>query len=334
MILHEMQSRDLHSHERTPGYVGVLLASLTLFAPFGCASKSGEAKSEPQSAPAQAAVATGDATAPKGPAMWVARDQDTTVYLFGTVHILPPEVEWKTPAITAAFESADAVYFEADVSSAKATIETTALLPKLGMYQDGETLSASLDPEAKKELDEALAIVGAPLAMLDPMKPWLASMTLEQLHIMRRGYDPESGVEVVLSEEASAAGKPLRFLETAKFQLELFASLPEDDQMKMLVSTAESIEDDPDMLDELVEAWAGGDVERIAEMLSDPDAVGSEHVLEVLLTQRNANWVEQIQTLMAEESGVFFIAVGAGHLAGEEGVPAMLRTEGVEVTGP
>ncbi|MCI4645535.1 MAG: TraB/GumN family protein [Hyphomonadaceae bacterium] len=268
------------------------------------------------------------------PPVWSLSDEDTTVYLFGTVHILKPETAWQTQALLEALEGADAIYFEADVASEDATANMARLVPQLGMMPSGEKLSDLLDADELKEVEEAAALVGVPVAALDPMKPWLATVQMSVMALQKQGYSPDSGVETVLTDLAEAEGLELRFLESAEEQLRFFADLPMEDQVEFLVVSAQQIEDDPTMLDELVEEWAEGDVDDLAHLMAEPDVMGSEAVYDSLIVTRNANWTGQIKDLMAAEAGSFVIAVGAAHLAGEDSVIAMLRADGLEVEGP
>lgn len=268
------------------------------------------------------------------PPVWSVSDEDTTIYFFGTVHILKPETEWKTDALIQAFDSADAVYFEADVASAEATANMARLVPQLGMLPSGEKLTALLDEDELKEVEEAAALVGMPVAALDPLQPWLATVQLSAMALQKQGYSPDSGVETVLTELAETEGLELRFLETAEEQLRFFADLPIEDQVEFLVVSAQQIEDEPTMLDDLVREWAEGDVDDLAHLMAEPDVMGSEAVYDSLIVARNTNWTRQIKMLMEDEAGSFFIAVGAAHLAGEDSVIAMLRADGYAVEGP
>ncbi len=270
---------------------------------------------------------------PGTPALWTLSDEDTTIYIFGTVHLLKPELEWRTPEFDAALASIDTLYTEADVLSPDAQAEAQTLVMDLGMLDGGETLTAILDDAEEKEVMEALDIVGLPMAALDPMEPWMASMTLNQVAVMQQGYTPGAGVESVLIGEAQAAGKELAYFETIEEQLNFFANLPDEDQVDFLVAIAELIEDEPDVLDRLVAEWAEGDVQGLGDMMADPGAFGSQRVYDVLLVERNRNWIPQIEAIL-EEPGTVMVAVGAGHLAGDDSVIAMLRDKGYEVTGP
>ena len=270
---------------------------------------------------------------PGTPALWTLSDEDTTIYIFGTVHLLKPELEWRTPEFDAALASIDTLYTEADVLSPAAQAEGQKLVMDLGMLDGGETLTAILDDADEKEVKEALDILGLPMAALDPMEPWMASITLSQVAVMQQGYAPGAGVESVLIGEAEAAGKELAYFETIEEQLNFFANLPDEDQVDFLVASAEAIENEPDMLDRLVAEWAEGDVQGLGEMMADPGAFGSQTVYDVLLVERNRNWIPQIEAIL-EEPGTVMVAVGAGHLAGDDSLITMLRDKGYEVTGP
>lgn len=315
-----------------PTLAGGLLLALAACQP---ASTPEEATTPAPTAASEAASTPVTGPAPLGvPALWRVADEDTVLHLFGTVHILRPETEWRSEAFEGVFEAADAVYFEADVLSDEAQLQMAALLPQLGVFNDGTRLSDLLEPEEAREVREALEIVGVPQAAIEPLKPWLATVQLSVLALQQQGYEPDSGVESVLTADALEAGKELRFLETGEQQLRFFADMPLEDQVDFLVASAEQIEDDPELLDRLVAEWAEGDVTAIGTIMAEPDAMGSELVYDVLIVERNANWTRAIETLMAEEAGTFLMAVGAGHLAGEDSVVEMLRARGYEVTGP
>jgi len=301
-------------------------------APPSPSSSAASNEAAPQPEAGDRAPATGPGEG--APAVWTLSDEDTTVHLFGTVHILKPETVWRTPGFNEIFEAADAVYFEADVSSPQAAQAMAGLVPELGIYSDGTRLSDVLDAEEEREVEEAMDHIGVPMSAIEPMKPWLATVQLSVQALVKQGYKPDSGVETVLTEAAKDTGKPLRFLETGEEQLRFFADMPQEDQVEFLVASAVQIEENPQLLDTLVAEWAEGDVEAIGQIMSEPEVMGSEHVYDVLIVERNEDWTDQIETLMEDEAGTFLIAVGAGHLAGEDSVVEMLRARGYEVEGP
>jgi len=303
----------------------------------GCGNKQDQNAATPNAANAPNAAektvaAKTDNSFAKEPALWMVKDEDTVVYLFGTVHLLKPETKWQNPRFEAAFAASDAIYQEADVTSDEATQGMMKILPGLAMYSDGRKLSDVLDDEEEREVKEAADIVGVPMAGLEGMQPWFAGLSLMQVQIMKQGYKPDSGVETVINAMATDSGKDIRYFETAAQQLQLLGGLPEDSQIEFLVQGAIAIEDDPDMLNRLVADWAEGDVASIGEIMSGVDDWGDQTVYETLLVNRNKDWAVQITDLMDDEAGTFFVAVGAGHLAGEDSLVALLRANGETVT--
>ena len=303
-------------------FSAALAATLLL---TGCGNKKDESKSADTVVPANIAIERVDNGGAKEPALWIVTDEDTTVYLFGTVHLLKPEMKWENERFNTAFAASDAVYQEADVTSDEAMQAMMKVLPGLAMYSDGQRLSDVLDDEEEREVQEAADIVGVPMAGLEGMQPWFAGLNLMQRQIMKQGYKSDSGVEMVISAKAKESGKEMRYFETASQQIQFLGGLPEDSQVEFLVQGAIAIEDDPNMLDRLVADWGEGDVESIGEMMSGVDDWGDQTVYETLLVNRNEDWAVQITDLMDDEAGTFFVAVGAGHLAGEDSLVEILR---------
>lgn len=274
-------------------------------------------------APAAAAVqATGS-----GPALWVIRDEDSTLYLFGTVHVLRPATLWRWAVVDDAFDSADRLVLE--VSNPDDQAAMMPLIQQHGMSPD-RPLSRLLNAEERSKLDAAAQTMGASGAALDPMRPWLAALTLSVAPMIKAGYDPQSGVELVLKGRAAAAGKEIGGLETIDEQIRILAGFPEEAQLDFLRSTLEDFETAATELDGMVEAWANGDVRAIDRIGVQPMRRENRAVYDALLVRRNANWADQIETML-EGSGTVFIAVGAAHLAGRDSVQTMLDRRGVEV---
>jgi uncharacterized protein YbaP (TraB family) len=169
---------------------------------------------------------------------------------------------------------------------------------------------------------------------MNAYEPWMASVNLGVMQLMKDGFDPSSGVEEVIGAEAAADGKSFGYLETISQQADAFDLMPEDEQITMLYETALMLGESTQMLDVLVGEWADGDVAGIASLVASPDGVGfTDAAYEALLTDRNKKWVPQIEDML-DEPGTTFIAVGAGHLAGPDSVVKMLRDKGYEITGP
>lgn len=282
------------------------------------------AASAQEVAPAPAAPAA-EATA--GPALWKVADEDTTIYLFGTVHALPESADWMRGPIAEALASSDTLVTEIkDSEMSDPQMQQTMMA--LGMLPEGTTLRSKLDVDQTATYEAALAKFGIPAEAFDRFKPWMAGITLSVLPIMQAGYTQESGVEKRIEEEAGP-DKPREALETAASQIAVFDTLPQEAQVAFLMSAAEMIDDIVPMMDQMVAEWLAGDADGLAEMMNR--GITDPQLAEALLYKRNRNWVEWIESRM-DAPGTVFMAVGAGHLAGENSVQDYLEQEGVTVT--
>ena len=147
------------------------------------------------------AVAQSEAEAP---AIWAMSDEDSTVYLLGTVHILHPDLDWRTPYLDTVLEEVEQVWFEADTLSPEANAQMTTLIPQLGLNTTDTPMTQRLSDEANADLATFAGRLGANpdqlRAALDPYQPWIATIQLAVLQMQAAGYDPASGVEVVLDQ--------------------------------------------------------------------------------------------------------------------------------------
>lgn len=267
------------------------------------------------------------------PAVWtIEKPNGHTIALFGTVHILPQGTLWRSDPFTQAFSKADIVVLETPIAD-MATPELTEYLQQSMMNPPGVTLSTLLKPDEKAIVERAAALVGTPFEALEPMRPWFVAVQMTLGFAMKQGFDLMSGVDRAIEGDAKAAGKTLGYFETAREQLDIFITLPKDQEIAFLVLGSQELLGDPHELDDLVHAWATGDQAAIDKIMNGafdqmPELIGK------LLTDRNARWVEKISTDFMADDKNYLIAVGAGHLAGEKGVPAMLRAKGIAVSGP
>lgn len=280
-----------------------------------------------QAAPAPAAAAAAAPIQGEGPALWVIKDADSTLYLFGSVHVLRPTTGWASPRVNAAFDSASDVWFEITNPEDQA-----AMMPLIQQYglSPQTPLSTRLTPEEVGQLDAAAKTIGASAAQLDPLKPWLAALSLSVAPLVKAGYDPQSGVELALKARAQAAGKSLHGFETLEKQVGMLATLPDDVQLEFLRETLKDFDQAVEMLDSMVEAWAKGDVEGLDRIVVEEMKADAPELYKVLLVDRNTDWADQIQTLL-QGSGTAFIAVGAAHLTGDDSVQSILQSRGVAV---
>ncbi|MEO1475632.1 MAG: TraB/GumN family protein [Pseudomonadota bacterium] len=271
------------------------------------------------------------------PAMWTMSDDDTTINIIGTVHLLPPDTEWQTERIIDAFEAADTVCFELDAVGR--ALEVTGLSFRRGLMPSGERLTDYLNKDEISDLKELAAELGIPFPSLNVMQPWFAGLTVEQYIAAKAGF--AEGVEFTLYLEVLSEGKNLCELETVEEQLGGLSGLSLKEQFAFMRASQAEYEDlkVEDLVseyvaefDNMVADWLAGDVEAIGEIVT-VEEFGSEAYYNALLLDRNKNWIPRIEALL-EGEGNIFIAVGAAHLAGPDSVIKMLRDKGYAIEGP
>lgn len=274
-----------------------------------------------------AACGTTSAAAPARPALWKVSDPDTTIYLFGTIHVLPKDIVWRTPAFDAALKSADELVLEIadqnDKAAAAQTFRTLALSPNLPPLLD------RVPADKRATLQAMIGKAGLKPQMLDPLETWAAAVTLGAALYAGVGLTADNGVERALSGTAEEAAKPTIGLETTAQQLGYFDKLPEAAQRELLVSVVDDSKNMAAEFEKMVSAWRRGDVDAIAATFDD-ELRKSPELASVLLDQRNANWTEWLKGRLAKP-GTAFVAVGAGHLAGKGSVIERLRAAGMKV---
>ena len=262
---------------------------------------------------------------PEGPALWKVSDEDTTIYLFGTVHVLPKELQWYDAEIDAALNSSDTVVTEIRMDPASEAA-MGQLAQSRGVFRDGTTLRSLLSDEQKVSYEAALAGLGAPPQAFDPMKPWLAGLTLSLVPLMQQGYDPNSGVDKVILSKAGDRAQDA--LETAEFQIGIFDGLPQEAQVDFMMEAVEGMPSVKETIDAMVAEWVEGDPDGLAAVMNAD--LSDEVLAESLLYSRNVTWAEWIERRLDSTPGTVFIAVGAGHLAGDKSVQANLFKRGIE----
>ncbi len=276
-------------------------------------------------APKAAVDAAAPATIPADPALWLAEDADTKIYLFGTVHLLKPGLRWFDGAVKSAWDSSDTAVFE--VLPGDDPAETVAIFQRLGTDTSGTRLRDRLEGADRTQYESAMTSLGIPSPIFDSFEPWLATVNLSLMSFAKAGFDPNNGVEQVLQTKAKAAGKQMIGLETVEQQLGFLDGLPMTSQVQWLNETVDTLPEAEAALDEMVGDWAGGDPEKLADLLNE--GMSDPELRATMLTRRNANWAKWIDQRLATP-GTVFLAVGSGHLAGADSVQDQLKQYDVE----
>ncbi|QMW24230.1 TraB/GumN family protein [Sandaracinobacteroides saxicola] len=264
------------------------------------------------------------AQTPLAPALWVIRDADTTITLFGSIHTLPVGIRWQKPAIMRAFDAADTLVLEAVIPD-----NPLAMLPTIMRLarKDAVVPLGNRVPENRRaELNAAVERLRP--GPLDAYDSWYAALEIASTDSERRGVSARNGVEAVLTARARARGMPVTGLESFEQQLGFFDSLPETDQVKLLLAALDDLPDADRRSRALVDDWLNGRIDSLATALND-EFDGSPSLRMILLNDRNARWASWIAARMAQP-GKVFIAVGAGHMAGPDSLLDKLRSLRIE----
>jgi uncharacterized protein YbaP (TraB family) len=275
-----------------------------------------------------ASPAQARAPAAAHPALWAVSDADTTVYLFGTIHLLPRNYRWQTPALQQAVDGSQQLMVETIVDE-KNPHEILSALSSLGFSKGLPPILDRVPPQKRAALEAAIRKSGVPRSVFDQMETWAAAFTLLGNQFRSMGLKAGEGVETVLRSDFTSRGKPIGQLETNREQLSFFDGLPEGAQRQLLEGAIEGSDKMTSDFGGMLSAWARGDVDAIARSFNR-DLSSSPELRDALMNRRNANWSRWIEQRMTTP-GSIMIAVGAGHLAGSDSVIDMLERAGYRV---
>ncbi len=263
------------------------------------------------------------------PPIWVVEDHNSKLYLYGTVHLLPTDLDWQKDDMKTVFDQAGTVFFELD-SSPEAQVNTVMIMQQLGQQTGGRRISQRLDPYQLKLLEAVSHNGNIPIATLDSMAPWLASEFLTIAAAQQSGLTAELSADETLKNRAARQQKNVIYLDDAETQIRASADLPEYVQLDIFVETMERYNGLGNELTEISKSWAKGDIEALeisgASALKDR----APELYDTLIVERNKNWVKKFLPFL-EDSGTGFAAIGIGHLLGEDSIQKMLRDQGYDV---
>ncbi|HEX4198058.1 MAG TPA: TraB/GumN family protein [Caulobacteraceae bacterium] len=271
------------------------------------------------------------AAASAQPPIWVVHGPQATVVLFGSVHILPPGLDWEPAKLKQALAGASDLWFELPLDDAS-SLTATRLAAEQGLQRPGESLSAQLSPASREHLAKVAQSCGVSVAGLDRLRPWLAEITLSLAVYRQAGAVQEDGVERQIASLVPLT-VPRRAFETAEQQIGFLSNAPLSDQIASLEETLGELDEGPASYERVVTVWMAGDAPGIVHEALDPMIKSAPGVYRSLVIDRNRRWVEAIRKRL-QGKGEAVMVVGVGHLVGPDSVPALLRAEGVSVDGP
>lgn len=260
------------------------------------------------------------------PAIWVVKDRDTTIYLFGTFHLIKPGTPWFNEAVKKAYDKSDTLVTEIVNPANDAATQQMSI--KYMMSNDGKKISERLTPEQLAKYKAYLTETKIPAEAFDPLDPWAAGLALTLMQYMKTGATPEAGAEAVLEADAKATKKTSLALETAEDQFKWLDATPMQEQVDGLIAIVEDQGKADALMKNMVIAWNAGKPDDLANLINSEFAK-TPATAQTLLYDRNAKWADWIEKRMATP-GTVFIAVGAGHLAGKDSVQDYLKAKKIK----
>src|SRR5436190_2306077 len=248
-------------------------------------------------------------------------------YLFGTIHMLCADDAVLSDSLKNVIKNVQEVYFEVDLDN---MFEMLGVMSKMKMKGDTTLHDLLSEDDYKKvknyfETNESML----PFSMLETYKPMLAASTLQQGGMP---CETTAMMEQVIMQEAKQYGKPIKGLESMGYQASVLDNIPyklQADQLVSYIDNANKGDGEDKELTEMMNAYREQDLKKLEEMLMKSDPSISNYT-DILLYNRNENWVEKLKKLLPEKS--VLVAVGAGHLPGKKGCINLLRNEGFKVT--
>lgn len=265
-----------------------------------------------------------------GPAIWKMTDDNSTLYLFGTFHFLTEGIEWQTDLYREAMNDAEITITEVDTKSPEAQAAVAGAIQLYGLNPAGTTLSSTLGEERAAAFAEVAGQFGIPMPALEFYKPWLASLSVTISALQSIGFDPKLGVEEVVLGQAGLEGDEIDHLETPEEQIIAIASLDETEMLSNFDAGLDQFDQFEELTMRMMTSWQTGDLAALEKDIVGDFRNEAPDAFQKIFVERNENWVVVIKEIMAGE-GDYFIAVGAGHLIGEDSVIDMLRDDGFEI---
>lgn len=265
------------------------------------------------------------------PALWKVTgtkpEQTGSAYFFGTIHLLPKNVDWRTPLLEKAIDESDSLTIE--VLGLEDTQNAAKIFSKLAISTKQPKVEQRIKPSLHDELDNLIDKANIPEFALNRMESWAAALSLASAQTNNLGLSSEEGVDKKIAAQFTSQNKPIGALETIEKQLGYFDQLPENLQREMLTSVVEEAGNSKEAFEELFNAWIVGDEEKLVT-LSDGGILEDAKIKEKLLVARNQDWAEQLDKML-QKPGKSFVAVGAAHLVGPDSVQAILAKRGYKI---
>lgn len=263
--------------------------------------------------------------------VWVIHSRNATIILFGSIHLLPAGLDWRPAALDDALAKADQLWFELPIT-VDSDNEAGEASRRRGQLPPGASLMTMLGPEQARKLQRIAVKLHLSAEALDRMQPWMAEVTISVAEDAAGGGTAFNGVEDQVQAITPLTARRSAF-ETADQQIDFLAGAPLVDQIASLNWAMHEIADDSATYQRVVDEWVAGDLPGLERDALDPLRRVSPVLYERLISGRNHRWAKTLRGLLRQR-GETVVVVGVGHLIGPDGLPTLLRAQGLTVEGP
>ena len=260
--------------------------------------------------------------------LWSVEKGKSTIYLLGSIHLLPRELKALNKAIEAAYSDSKIIVFETNIDSLSDPA-FEAKVTNLGLLPPGQTLEQQVSKQTYSLLQQKVSELGLQVEIFNQFKPWLCALTLTSMELQRLGFNPNYGIDMHFFDRAKQDGKEMRFLETTDDQLGLFTAMSKQEEDSFLAKVLEELDTMRVKIIEMINAWKSGDSDKLASMVK-MEFEGYPEVYAKMLVERNQKWVKHIEDLSGQD-GNSLVVVGAAHLVGDDSILKLLKKKGFEV---
>jgi len=259
------------------------------------------------------------------PPLWVVRSPTATVYLFGTVHGLPPKADWHSPVVDRALASSSDIWTEADPGSLRGLVR---LIRRYGLSSNS-SLHSALPARYRTRFAAEMSSAGLDVEMYGHVKPWLAELLLSGGTVGPAKLG--RSVETDLLAYAAKTHKETVAFETADAQFAILSDLPLENQLRALEMQIEGFPTARGQMNELVRTWLAGDDKRLDALSNKPLLGSNERYFDDVIVRRNEHFAQALSNRLSG-TGSAFVAVGAAHLVGSNSVQTFLHNYGYTAT--
>lgn len=257
--------------------------------------------------------------------LWSVQGKSNTVYLLGSIHMLPPSVYPLPTAMERAYQDSKVVVFETDIGAINKQDNQKVLL-QAGTYPQGQNLSNSLPGRDLERLVDITEELKLPLQVLEGYRPWLAALTLELSAYLKQGFQPDLGVDQHYYHRAVKDGKTVITLETVRAQTSFFTEMDDRMSMDYMSMTLYHLRDPEDLPEDILDIWLDGDIGDMEDYVEDAQD-DYPRLYNRFLRDRNRAWLPTILDLLKQKQNAL-VVVGALHMPGEDGLLTLLKNAG------